>query len=680
MKIRIKLYLLTFVIVFVLIALIATMYVRSSAVLTDVSVVEGTARADDGAQTVDIYMNGLRNIGENARPGVISYFDADGDAESEALRALMAQLCEANRANSMLDVYVGVEKTGVLISGQGYVPDASYDARTRPWYKDAVTAKKTTITEPYLDDEIKELVVSTCTPLYDKSGRLLGVLAIDITMDLLMNKLAHANILGAGYGMLLGSGGAIVAHPDKEFVLTENIAKASKNITQYLAAVGKKILSRQKGWSDYTAANGRNRIFYSPGESGYIAAIVISHREIAHIGGRITTVLMVAGALVLVLLAAYMLVLTPTIVKPLGVVEASLSNIATLDLSVDEKTARFESKVNVNTEIGSMVMSLQNLRRSFNETIVTVRQNVTKVISSANVLDELTNKAASAITNAKTAIENVEKLSNVTLDAIGSTTISIREVTQAATMTATSATSGAEASAATSRLSGDVSEMVNDLVRELHSVGEATRNNSEGMSKVGAAVDSITEFVTTIRSIASQTNLLALNAAIEAARAGDAGRGFAVVADEVRKLAEGSNVASQRVAELIDTLKNGTTQAIQSTENAASVISEIIVKAEASQQSLKNTLLEIDKVNDAVQTIAAAAEEQAASSNEIADSASQMQQSVDELTGELSAFTRTTAQTSEIIDNVTMESKNLTDVALYLENTMNIFQTDESDA
>ncbi len=40
-----------------------------------------------------------------------------------------------------------------------------YDPRERPWYKDAVAAKASTLTEPYQDAASGKLIVTVATPL-----------------------------------------------------------------------------------------------------------------------------------------------------------------------------------------------------------------------------------------------------------------------------------------------------------------------------------------------------------------------------------------------------------------------------------------------------------------------------------------------------------------------------------
>lgn len=674
-KIRDKLLLLMLFVFVILTSITFIVYRNISGVMLKISNDEAISTIQDQTRIIDFYFNGLCNIGENASPGVKGLFRDDGWVDPQKLRALMADLLQANKANNMVNMYTGTQNfERTMYTGNGYVPPPDFVAPERPWYKAAVAAKKTAITDPYIDSETKTLVISTGTPLYASSGSLLGVIGTDISLASLADTVKKIKVLGSGTGVLMTKDGTIVEHPDPTYIMNENIAKPSAKVSAELAAVGAKALSGGSGWGDYTIDGAKRRFYYAKCDSGYIVGVIFPHEQLNAIAGRVTMGQVVAGSLAMLAVGIFMLLMIPSIVRPLRRLESALARIADLDLTVDEKTYKWETSVNSKTEIGAMLVSLRNMRASLNEIVMSVRSKVERTSSSARNLDELSTRALNEVESSRSATNNVEGLADDALRSVASVATSIQEVTHAATMTAHSATDGAEASSTTAALSSDVSDRVNDFVKDLQAVGLAAAQNSEGIAAVGSSVAAIAEFVTTIRSIANQTNLLALNAAIEAARAGDAGRGFAVVADEVRKLAEESGVASHHVEEMMGQLESGTGAAIHSTRESAEVISNIIHKAQETQESLKRTLTEIDKMNDAVQTIAAAAEEQAASSNEISNSADHVRESVSEVASEISIVSRTANETVAVINEVTSESAHLAEIANDLEVIMSKFK------
>ena len=167
-------------------------------------------------------------------------------------------------------------------------------------------------------------------------------------------------------------------------------------------------------------------------------------------------------------------------------------------------------------------------------------------------------------------------------------------------------------------------QIVSDAVKGIEAVHTQSLSIKQDMDELGKQAESIGQVMNVIADIADQTNLLALNAAIEAARAGDAGRGFAVVADEVRKLAEKTMSATQEVGQAIKGIQQGTRKNIANVDKAGDSIAHANDLSMRSGESLKLILEYVQLVNEQVQSIATASEEQSAASEEINRSVEQV--------------------------------------------------------
>lgn len=171
--------------------------------------------------------------------------------------------------------------------------------------------------------------------------------------------------------------------------------------------------------------------------------------------------------------------------------------------------------------------------------------------------------------------------------------------------------------------------------------------------------DNITQIVQIVASIAKQINLLALNASIEAARAGEAGRGFTVVADEVRKLSEETNHAVSQINNSLTGFVASINQVVEDIDvqyvvledenkklsdavNSSSqmnkrlkVVSELMIH---NSEDLKSEADNISNLFDGIQSLAAIAEENSASTEEASSNVSVYVEQIHELTGQIQVF------------------------------------------
>lgn len=145
----------------------------------------------------------------------------------------------------------------------------------------------------------------------------------------------------------------------------------------------------------------------------------------------------------------------------------------------------------------------------------------------------------------------------------------------------------------------EISSNANEAARVAQEATEAAAATTETVEKLGKSSKEIDDVIHTITAIAEQTNLLALNATIEAARAGEAGKGFAVVAGEVKDLAAETAKATDDITGRIAKIQDDTDSAVTAIRRISEIISQI---------------------NDFQTTIAAAVEQQTATTNEMARS------------------------------------------------------------
>jgi methyl-accepting chemotaxis protein len=285
----------------------------------------------------------------------------------------------------------------------------------------------------------------------------------------------------------------------------------------------------------------------------------------------------------------------------LGRLTGALAQVANRDLTVTVPASGRDEIGEMGTALNTAVTELRGLLGEISRTANNVSGSAGQV---AAVGDELSAAAATAATQAdavSTSAQAVSRNVQTVANGSGEMAASIGEISQ-----------NAQEAAAVA----------------LDSVQLAQRATTV-MGQLGESSAQIVDVVKVISGIAEQTNLLALNATIEAARAGESGKGFAVVAGEVKELAQQTARATEDVTERVAAIKSDT-------EGAVAAIQAI---AEA-----------IDRVSDFQRAIAAAVEEQTATTGEMGRNVARAAEGSGEIAHSIEAVTASVETARQSVD------------------------------
>jgi methyl-accepting chemotaxis protein len=265
-------------------------------------------------------------------------------------------------------------------------------------------------------------------------------------------------------------------------------------------------------------------------------------------------------------------------------------------------------------ELGILIEAMSQMRNQLHSMVCEIQALAGSLTRSAGDVSTFSSQIAAAASEQRGQSSQVAS-------ALEEMIASGREVTQ-------HCREAAEYAVHTGKLAGESRQSVGAVAGEVREMAADAQRNAQTVDALGDRSRKIGQIVTLIEEIAGQTNLLALNAAIEAARAGEQGRGFAVVAGEVRRLAERTTSATQEIAGAVQSIQQGTHEAVENIQGTSSRVGNSVAAADAASESLGVLGSGTDEVRQRIERIAQATEEQTLTSGLVGESMNQIAASI----------------------------------------------------
>lgn len=525
--------------------------------------------------------------------------------------------------HSILDLYIGTKDKKTLsasFAAGGQLPEG-YDPTTRAWYKEAEANTKSVYWgQPQYEIASKQLSVGVSKAIMGSDGSVLGVVAMDISLNTIQQLLNNIKYNYDGEMFIVNDKGIAIAYPKKvgKDVSKEPLIQSLKDKKTPFAV---------------STLNGKDVIGYSQSFDALKWNVGIAYPK-ETVEGAIIDIrnIIIEIACVSIFMAIFIsYFFSRGLTRPLQSLTNHVQRVAEGDLTL-------QLQVQSRDEVGILTEHFNEMIQQMNEMVSKIKHNVATVQQSAHNLHYLTNETVGASQEVSSAMDNVTGGASTLANSVEEVSAQLENIADSMQHMNQSVESIQEVTIKAEQTSQEGLDTMQHLVRTREEASAVVVHTEEVAGNLESRVQSIQGVVELIKGLSDQTNLLALNASIEAARAGEQGKGFAVVAEEVRKLAEQSKAATgeivmmigdvqsevSRVVEVVSQLRGitatqdqVTTEAEKEFQTIMSVVNTITTSVENITVEVQNMGHEQQEITGVMKTIAATSQESAAISEEV---------------------------------------------------------------
>ncbi|MCR5526251.1 MAG: methyl-accepting chemotaxis protein [Lachnospiraceae bacterium] len=517
----------------------------------------------------------------------------------------------------------------------------------REFFQEALTGKEV-ISDVLISKSTGLKVVVLAIPIKDlNNDKVIGVVQKSYDLSFLHEFLAGTADASSGEeSFIVDRSGDLIAHSAYELAVDEEVPNYSHL----------EFFSEGKESGNYTTVfNGVKYLmgYQRDAQTGWIVISAADYNKTIGSARKSALLTIIIGAIMLLLAIGISLTIANSFTNPLHLLNDCIGHLATGVFSpIDKYTDRKDEFGKIITNTNSVIDKLSGIIKNIKESTTEVNHSSEEVAETANQISQTSESVANAVQEISSgAAQQADEIQNVTenVKTISEANDKVQHNTQKLTVLVTDMQKESSVS----------SDNLGSLQKSSEKMSDSITQISEKVGATGIAVENINTKVEEIASIATQTNLLSLNASIEAARAGEAGRGFAVVAEEISNLADNSRNLASAIREEMDILLSESSSAVEMAEavkkeneqqqeiitTTVQSVKGMIKDVSSTADRVKKIDSEVDDcinangvVSDAMASLSAVSEENAASSQTTGAAVEELAATVTTLAGSADAL------------------------------------------